>query len=81
MGRVLAGMFELLWKHPVAKYIGALGLFIPFAVAMYYVFVESWCLAYSYFSLTGSYFGLGSMDEVGHFLGLDEEQLRELGLD
>jgi SNF family Na+-dependent transporter len=63
-----AGMFELLWKHPVAKYIGALGLFIPFAVAMYYVFVESWCLAYSYFSLTGSYFGLGSMDEVGHFL-------------
>jgi len=63
-----AGMFELMWRHPAAKYIGTLGLFIPFAVAMYYVFVESWCLAYGYFSLTGSYFGLGSMDEVGHFL-------------
>ena len=66
-GRI-AGMFELMWRHPAAKYIGALGLFIPFAVAMYYVFVESWCLAYAYFSLSGSYFGLGSMDEVGHYL-------------
>ena len=61
-------MFELLWKHPVAKYVGALGLFIPFVVGSYYVFVESWCLAYSFFSLTGSYFGLGSLAEVGHFL-------------
>jgi neurotransmitter:Na+ symporter, NSS family len=63
-----AGMFELLWRHPAAKYVGALGLFVPFAVASYYVFVESWCLAYAFFSLTGSYFGLGSMSEVGHFL-------------
>ena len=58
-------MFELLWKHPAAKYVGALGLFIPFMVGSYYVFVESWCLAYSFFSLTGSYFGLGSLAEVG----------------
>lgn len=63
-----AGMFELLWKHPIAKYVGALGLFIPFMIGSYYVFVESWCLAYSFFSLTGSYFGLGSLAEVGHFL-------------
>jgi NSS family neurotransmitter:Na+ symporter len=73
-----AGMFELLWKHPVAKYIGTLGLFIPFAVGSYYVFVESWCLAYSFFSLTGSYFGLGSLAEVGHFLagfqGVEQNQ-------
>jgi neurotransmitter:Na+ symporter, NSS family len=73
-----AGMFELLWKHPLAKYVGALGLFIPFAVGSYYVFVESWCLAYSFFSLTGSYFGLGSLAEVGHFLagfqGVEQNQ-------
>ncbi len=46
--------------------------------ATYYVFVESWCLAYSFFSLTGSYFGLGSLDEVGHFLagfqGVEQNQ-------
>ena len=73
-----AGMFEVLWSHPLAKYIGALGLFIPFAVACYYIFVSSWCLAYACFSLTGSYFGLGSLAEVGHFLagfqGVEQNQ-------
>lgn len=63
-----AGMFELLWRHPLAKYVGALGLFIPFTVATYYVYVESWCLAYSFFSLTGRYFGLASVGEMAHFL-------------
>jgi NSS family neurotransmitter:Na+ symporter len=63
-----AGMFELLWSHPAAKYIGALGLFIPFAVACYYVDVTSWCLGYAFFSVTGSYFGLGTPDAIGHFL-------------
>jgi NSS family neurotransmitter:Na+ symporter len=63
-----AGMFDLLWRHPAGKYVGALGLFIPFAVCCYYVYVESWCLAYSFFSLTGSYFGLHSPAEIGRFL-------------
>jgi NSS family neurotransmitter:Na+ symporter len=63
-----AGMFELLWRHPIAKYVGALGLFIPFTVAIYYVYVESWCLAYSFFSLGGRYFGLNSVTEMSHFL-------------
>jgi SNF family Na+-dependent transporter len=63
-----AGMFEVLWSHPISKYVGTLGLFIPYVVACYYVFVSSWCLAYAWFSLDGSYFGLGSLDEVGRFL-------------
>jgi SNF family Na+-dependent transporter len=63
-----AGMFEVLWSHPISKYVGALGLFIPFVVACYYVFVSSWCLAYAWFSISGSYFGLGSLEEVGRFL-------------
>jgi len=63
-----AGMFDLLWRHPIAKYIGALGIFIPFAVATYYTYVESWCLAYAVFALRGQYFGLGSVDAMGHFL-------------
>jgi NSS family neurotransmitter:Na+ symporter len=40
-----AGMFETLWKHPLAKYAGSLGLYIPFIVGCYYIFVSSWCLA------------------------------------
>lgn len=63
-----AGMFEVLWAHPISKYVGALGIFIPFVIACYYIFVSSWCLAYSMFSLSGSYFGLGSFEAVSRFL-------------
>ncbi|MCK6601926.1 MAG: sodium:calcium symporter [Bacteroidetes bacterium] len=49
------GMFSRLWNHPVAKYLGVLGLIIPFVVLIYYVFIESWTFAYSVFSLTGTF--------------------------
>ncbi|HSJ96378.1 MAG TPA: sodium-dependent transporter [Myxococcota bacterium] len=63
-----AGMFELLWKHPAAKYVGALGLFMPFTICCYYAYVTSWCLAYSFFSATGAYFDLHTPAEIGRFL-------------
>ena len=63
-----ASMFDLLWRHPAAKFIGALGLFIPFTICCYYAYVTSWCLAYSFFSATGAYFDLGSTAEIGRFL-------------
>jgi SNF family Na+-dependent transporter len=49
-----AGMFHVIWRHPSAKYLGTLGIFIPFVVSTYYVYVESWCLAYAFFSATGT---------------------------
>jgi neurotransmitter:Na+ symporter, NSS family len=63
-----AAIFPLLWRHPVAKYVGALGVFIPFAVATYYVYVESWCLAYAFFSLRGSLAAAASSGGLGAFL-------------
>ncbi len=63
-----AGMFHCMWKHPVSKYIGVFGIFIPFTVALYYIPITSWCLAFSYFSLTGAYEGLQAQSEVGAFL-------------
>jgi NSS family neurotransmitter:Na+ symporter len=56
------GMFEALWRNPVAKYLGALGLFMPLVVLIYYCYIESWTLAWTYFSLTGATRGL---DEQG----------------
>ena len=47
------GMFESLWKHPVAKYLGVLGLFMPLVVLIYYCYIESWTLAWTFFSATG----------------------------
>lgn len=47
-------MFQAMWKHPIAKYFGVLGLFIPLCVTIYYTYVESWTMGYAFFSLTGS---------------------------
>jgi len=46
-------IFGLLWKNPLARYIGILGLFVPFVVACYYVYIESWTLGYAFFALIG----------------------------
>ncbi len=56
------GMLEALWHHPVAKYLGVLGLFMPVIVLIYYCYIESWTLAWTFFSLTGAVRGL---DEAG----------------
>lgn len=63
-----AGMIHVLWDHPSAKYIGALGLFIPFTIGIYYIYITSWCLAFSVFSLVGSYDGLADRESMGAFL-------------
>lgn len=62
------GMFSLLWRHPVAKYLGALGIALPFTIVVYYNFIESWTLGFAWFSGTGKYFGLTTRDAMGHFL-------------
>lgn len=62
------GILYRLWKHPAAKYIGVLGIAAPVAFALYYSYVQSWTLAYSFFSLTGQYFGIESQAEMGRFL-------------
>jgi SNF family Na+-dependent transporter len=56
------GMFESLWKNPVAKYLGVLGLFMPLVVLIYYCYIESWTLAWTFFSVTGATRGL---DQAG----------------
>lgn len=48
------GIFSVLWKHPFAKYLGALALLIPMTVYFYYIVVEAWCLGYAWNYLTGS---------------------------
>ncbi|SMO31933.1 Na+-dependent transporter, SNF family [Balnearium lithotrophicum] len=46
-------IFRLLWKNPISKYIGVLGLFVPFVVLCYYIYIESWTLGYSFYALLG----------------------------
>ncbi len=63
-----AGMFHQLWRSPLAKYIGVLGISTPFTVALYYIPITSWCLGFAWYSLTGAYHGLATRPEMGAFL-------------
>lgn len=62
------GMFDVLWNNKIAKYIGALGLFQSTIILIYYTYIESWTLGYSFFTITKSYFGLENFSEMKSFL-------------
>ncbi|MBE7558821.1 sodium-dependent transporter [bacterium] len=47
------GILGYLCRGGVMRYFGALGLFIPVVIYMYYVYIESWCLAYAWFTVSG----------------------------
>jgi NSS family neurotransmitter:Na+ symporter len=48
------GIFHNLWqKNRFIKYFGVIGIFGPLIIFIYYTYIESWTLAYSFFSLTG----------------------------
>ncbi|HNX68554.1 MAG TPA: sodium-dependent transporter [Candidatus Omnitrophota bacterium] len=62
------GMFHYLWKHPWAKYVGAIGLAVPLLLIIYYNYIVSWTLAYSVFSFTGKYSGVANYQGMADFL-------------
>jgi SNF family Na+-dependent transporter len=53
----IPGMFAAIWKHPAAKYVGVIGMVIPLIIMIYYTYIESWTLAFSWFSISKDYFG------------------------
>ena len=62
------GMLDVMWRNPIAKYIGVIGIFIATTVMIYYTYIESWTLAFSFFTLTKSYFGLDTFKSMAGFL-------------
>ena len=48
----------------IANFLGILGISIPIAFAIYYTYIESWTLAYSFFSAIGTYFDLLQFDNL-----------------
>lgn len=56
-------------KHPAVKYLGVLGITGALGIFFYYVYIESWTLAYSVFALTGDYASFTTAEEMGAFLG------------
>jgi len=63
------GIFQALWKrNPAMKYIGVLGILGPLVIYMFYVYVESWTLAYSFYSLTGTLGATSDTNMLSSFL-------------
>jgi len=63
------GMFDMLWKkNRFIKYVGAIGIFGPIVIFIYYIYVESWLLAYGFFSLSGKYGACTSEQSLVDFL-------------
>ncbi len=64
----IPGMFAAIWRHPAAKYLGAVGLVVPLVVMIYYTYIESWTAAFAWFSLTKDYWGITTQDGMVAYL-------------
>jgi len=63
------GIFHSVWqKNRFIKYFGVIGIFGPLVIFIYYTYIESWTLAYSFFALTGKYSKLADQVGMQHFL-------------
>ncbi len=70
------GVFQSLWKkNRFIKYFGITAIFGPLLIYMYYIYIESWCLSYSWYSLTGQLASISDNQGFVNFLtsyqGLD----------
>ncbi|MBE0425829.1 MAG: sodium-dependent transporter [Nitrospirae bacterium] len=68
------GMFQAMWKNPVAKYLGILGIFIPTIIVVYYTYIGSWTLGYGIYSL------FDQLPKVDHSLlhaGMNSQEVSE----
>ncbi len=72
------GAFHSLWKNRYIKYFGIIGIFGPVVIFIYYTYIESWLLGYSFFALTGRYASATTPGEMQSFLrgyqGLEHNQ-------
>ncbi|MBP7089167.1 MAG: sodium-dependent transporter [Candidatus Omnitrophica bacterium] len=73
------GIFHTLWtKNRFIKYFGVIGIFGPMMIFIYYTYIESWCLAYSVFSIMGKYQNALTQNNMVNFLrafqGLEANQ-------
>ena len=64
----LPGMLAAIWKHPLAKYVGVVGLIVPMLVMIYYTYIESWTAAFAWFSLTKDYWGITTQEGMIAYL-------------
>ena len=73
------GIFHTMWeKNRFIKYLGVIGIFGPLVILIYYTYIESWTLAYSFFAFTNRYAQATDQASMQGFLrafqGLEKNQ-------
>lgn len=79
------GLLTSIWKHPLAKYVGACAALTTLSLYCYYSYVEAWCLGYAINFLTGN-INFETINDSNafwtHFIGADQDgNGLKLGLD
>ena len=49
------GVFQSMGKSPIWKYLGVFGLWVNLVIAAYYLYIETWTIAYAGNSLIGGF--------------------------
>ena len=57
-----------LWKNKIVKYMGVIGIFGPVVIFIYYTYIESWLLGYTFFSVTGKLLEIATPEGMKGFL-------------
>ncbi len=65
----LPGIYHVVTGRRWAKYLGVLGIYIPFVIVVYYTYVESWTLGYGVYSALGKFSGFSTKEQMAHALG------------
>lgn len=63
------GAYDRIIGKPWGKYLGSLGLLPPLLIIFYYVFVESWILAFTWYALTGKLSEIVQAGQITEFFG------------
>lgn len=63
------GIYSAIWRNPISKYFGGIGVLVPLVIYMYYLVIEGWCLGYAWHYLQGDLMLGESADAYSGFFG------------
>ncbi len=63
------GAYDKIIDKPWGKYLGSLGILPPLFISFYYIFIESWILAFVWYSFTGKLTEVVNAGQISEFFG------------
>ena len=73
------GSFQAMGRNRAWKYFGTLGLWSCLCIAAFYLYIESWCMAYAGYSLVNGFKALGIPTATGRFGAMMQVELTNDG--